>query len=172
MKRCDWVPLPSFEDHYLINSQGDIKSLKRNKVLSKYEGTGGYIYTGISVNNKKYTIRVHVYVARAFISNPLGLPQVNHIDGIKANIYKENLEWSTASGNTAHAFDLGLSKVGEDHGRSKLTSQQVEEARARYIPRDPKHGVTAMAREFGIAKSTMSSIIRGKHRLREFEEDM
>lgn len=172
MSLCEWVPLPSFEEHYLINEQGDIKSVKRNKILSKYVGTGGYVYTSISVKGKKSTLRVHVYVARAFIPNPLGLPQVNHLDGIKTNIHKGNLEWSTASANTLHAFDSGLSKVGEDHGRSKLTSEQVQEVRNRYIPRDPTHGISAMAREYGIAKSTMSAIVNGKHRLREFEENM
>lgn len=171
MKTCNWVPLPGFEDHYIINESGDIKSIKRNKILHKQEGVGGYIYTCISANNKKHNLRVHVCVAKAFIPNPLGLPEVNHKDGIKAHVHKDNLEWSTASANTIHAFDCGLSKVGENHGRSKLTSEQVTEIRARYKPRDPIHGIRAMAREFGVSPSTLSSIIKGKHRVREFNRE-
>ena len=42
---------------------------------------------------KKY--RVHRLVAEAFIPNPLGLPEINHIDENKHNNQVGNLEWCT-----------------------------------------------------------------------------
>lgn len=51
---------------------------------------------------------------------------------------------------------------GEENGTAKLTEEQVNEIRARYIPRHPIHGCNAMAREFGIGQMEVSRIINRK----------
>ena len=51
---------------------------------------------------------VHRIVALAFLNNPNGLPEVNHIDGDKSNNNVANLEWVSRSDNTKHAIKLGL----------------------------------------------------------------
>lgn len=52
---------------------------------------------------------------------------VNHIDGNKMNNSFENLEWVTASENTALAHKTGLNpSKGETHGRAKLTEKQAK----------------------------------------------
>jgi DNA-directed RNA polymerase specialized sigma24 family protein len=49
-------------------------------------------------NNHRY---VHRLVAEAFLPNPDGLPQVDHIDGDRKNNRLENLRWVTARQNSA-----------------------------------------------------------------------
>lgn len=102
----------SFNKNYLISENGDI--------FSKYRG----IYLSATVDNSKYfrvnlwdpvykkTTKhlVHRLVATAYIENPEGLPQVNHIDGNKLNNYYTNLEWVTCSENQIHAYEIGLKK--------------------------------------------------------------
>lgn len=50
---------------------------------------------------------------------------------------------------------------GRDH-QSKLTAEQVESIRSRYIPRHPQHGARAMAREFGVTHQAISHAVLGK----------
>lgn len=53
---------------------------------------------------------VHRLVANLYLQNKYNLPDVNHIDGNKLNNNFSNLEWTTKSDNSKHAFDNGLLK--------------------------------------------------------------
>ena len=49
---------------------------------------------------------INILVSKVFI--PENKKQVNHIDGNKLNAKLTNLEWCTASENSQHAHDTGL----------------------------------------------------------------
>ena len=53
-------------------------------------------------NNVGRAFSVHRIVAEAFIPNPEGKPQVNHIDENKENNAAANLEWNTQIENHNH----------------------------------------------------------------------
>lgn len=52
----------------------------------------------------------HRAIALAFIPYPVHPHEriVNHLDGVPGNDSEDNLEWTTHSGNTQHAYDNGL----------------------------------------------------------------
>jgi len=89
---------------------------------------------------------LHRAVAETFIPNPKNKKTVNHIDGDKTNNHVSNLEWSTSSENMQHAFSTGLNN---HHDKRKLTFEQAEEIRAKYIP--CVYTVRQLAKEYGIA---------------------
>lgn len=74
----------------------------------KPQDNNGYKQIQKFIDGKRRTLMVHRLVAMAFIPNPENKPEVNHIDGNKANNHYVNLEWTTKSENIKHGYDTGL----------------------------------------------------------------
>lgn len=116
-----WRDIPGYEGRYQVSDTGCVRSIDRcvravakngreyNRrvvgVVLRYGMCRGYKIVNLYPQG---TIAVHLIVARVFVPNPAGLPEVNHVDGIKANCRAENLEWTTKSNNQLHAVALGL----------------------------------------------------------------
>lgn len=100
----------SFCKDYVITTEGKVISYKKYKEGKELcpDIRRGYYVISLVVNGKKISKSVHRLVAETFIPNPLGLPQVNHIDGNKLNNNIHNLEWCTRSENMLHAHKHGL----------------------------------------------------------------
>lgn len=78
------------------------------------------VITPLASNGYRHTITVHRLIAMAFVDNPHGYKEVNHIDGNKLNNHYTNLEWCDRSYNIKHCYTLGLrSSRGEMNGNYK-----------------------------------------------------
>lgn len=88
------------EPNYLVSNSGAIFSKITNKILKGVVLKTGYVRVVLS--NRKQRC-VHRIVAETFISNPEGLPIVNHIDENPQNNCIENLEWVTHKENIQHS---------------------------------------------------------------------
>lgn len=156
----EWKPIPDYD--YQISNFGRVKRFYKNgkqKIIQPMLNNG-YLQIRLSKDRKYKCFKVHRLVVLAFVPNPEGKPQINHIDGIKFNNHVSNLEWCTGSENVRHAFDNELRIIlsGEDHRDSKLTNEQ-----ARYV-RDNPLGLTGveLAKMFGIEPATINAIQLGK----------
>lgn len=70
-----------------------------------------------------------------------------------------NLEWATDSENKQHAYDTGLKKMGEEHGRAKLTNEL-----ALYVRENPDNLTQEeLGAMFGLHPSAISLIQLGKN---------
>eukprot|EP00877_Chromochloris_zofingiensis_P007269 jgi/Chrzof1/2796/UNPLg00710.t1 len=90
---------------YAISSEGRIRNHK-GRVGEPYAGTDGYMRFRVY----PHTFMAHRLVAKAFLLNLCGKPQVNHKDGNKNNCRLDNLEWATQAENSQHAHDTGRNK--------------------------------------------------------------
>lgn len=147
-----WRDIVDYGGKYQVSNFARVRSLYRGKTrLIKPDIIHtGYLRVTLYKDGKTKNHYVHVLVAQAFIPNPEGKRQVNHIDGNKTNNRVENLEWLTPSENIQHAFETGLSKSGCEHGRAKFTAEQVREIRRDCVPGDPELGFKPFARKFNV----------------------
>lgn len=147
----------SKEKGYFVSANGNVYGKNRN-FMKLTVGKDGYRHTIVNGKNKN----AHRMVAEAFIPNPRNLPCVNHKDGNKLNNAVTNLEWCTHSENTIHAYKNGLEKAGELCASSKLTQTEVDYIREKHKRRDKKFGTNALAKHFGVDRSTISDIVANK----------
>lgn len=159
---------------YEVSSLGRVRHGAR--ILSTGRCESWYATVTLYGPGLRASAMVHRLVMAAFVGPcPPGM-QVNHKDGIKRNSTLDNLEYVTVSQNQQHAVDLGLVPSGHRHhwharpethargeqnGNVRLTAAQIVEIRRRLGAGQRGVGV-AIAREFGIAKSTVSQIKKGR----------
>jgi len=167
---------------YDITRDGRVISLDYNHTgkpkeivqkLNKY----GYMQVGITNNLGVRKFRqVHRLVGIAFVKNKDNKPEINHIDGNKANNNYSNLEWCTSSENQIHAFRTGLNKAhksnvngnhqGEDVMHSKLTESDVLEIRKRHsINESPE----ALAKEYKVSTHSINCVVSRTSKLRTWK---
>lgn len=132
-----WKPVKGYEGLYEVSSFGRIRSVERNEILRgrhprpytrKRKGSlisprnGPYLNVNLCKKGSKRNYLVHRLVAEAFIDNPKGLPEVNHINEDKHDNRYSNLEWCSSSENSKHS---SYKTTGSRNGCSKLNEDQV-----------------------------------------------
>lgn len=155
-----WRDIDGYEGLYQVSNFGRVKSFHRSEelILTPAYDKDGYYVLVLKRNGSKQNVKVHRLVATAFIPNPDGKPQVNHIDGNPQNNHVDNLEWVTGHENMQHAIYTGLIPTGEKNYQAKLTNAQV-----RYIRSNPENmTVTQLAKFFGVDKMVISNVQLGK----------
>ena len=100
-----------------VTKDGRVMNMISGKWLSICDNGHGYKQVFVSVKNKRYVRYVHRLVAECYIPNPNCLPEVNHLDGNKANNNADNLEWCTRGDNARHAYRTGLMPPMSDERR-------------------------------------------------------
>lgn len=166
-----WKDIIDYEGLCQINEFGEIKSLERirkgpcnsicinkEQLLKSYVANTGYFKTGVMKNRKHKNLYNHIEVAKAFIPNPLGLPQVNHKDGNKLNNFVDNLEWVTNKVNVQHAYNNNLIKPKRKIVH--LTEEQIKEI----ISLKGVLGETKIARMFNVSHSYVNCIHNKKYK--------
>ena len=95
----EWRAVPGYEGLYEVSNIGNVRNVRRNKLLRLQKTNNGYIRVVLSKNGIKTAFQVHRIAAQAFIPNPDNLPQINHKDEDKTNNNVTNLEWCDAKYN-------------------------------------------------------------------------
>lgn len=102
------------DSDYYISNLGNIKN-KKGKFLKPFRN-GLYLCINIYRNKKAKMELLHRLVAKAFVDNPFGKEEVNHIDGNKFNNNASNLEWVTSKENQKHRIEiLGKNMIGKNN---------------------------------------------------------
>lgn len=164
-----WSQIKGFEGIYEVSTLGRIRSLDRphrvrgsgissqkGQILSQWK-QGNYMYCDLRKPGVKQKARIHVVVLEAFVGIRPKDMVACHINGDSTDNRPCNLRWGTHKENAADKILHGTHQYGERAAKSKLT-----EAQAVAILQSPK-AYAAIAREFGVCKSTVTHIKTGRN---------
>ena len=102
-----WKTVQGYE-RYEVSNHGRVRSTNKKgktKILKPQLNHSGYYRVWLSNGGKIKRCLVHRLVASAFIPNPEGHPQINHIDFKRTNNRVENLEWITHKDNCQYSAE-------------------------------------------------------------------
>ena len=167
-----WKDIRGYENRYQVSNFGRVKSLYYQYISGKYKQTlrvkpeymmsqttnvYGYKRIGLTKNGIQKNYSVHRLVAQEFISNPMNLPQVNHLNGIKSDNRVENLEWVTEKENVIHSFRVLGHKPS--YGRRKINNNII-----RKIKTDLLNGMsgTDVSKKYKLSPGNISLIKNNK----------
>ena len=110
---------------YIVREDGKIFST-HNRGRAKYHqeikqrmNSDGYMCITVGKTGNRTVASVHRLVAKAFIPNPLNLPEVNHKDYNRANNSVDNLEWCSHKENIDYAMEF------DDEGNITYIEQPI-----------------------------------------------
>lgn len=122
---------------YQVNASGQIRSVDRTvecrggyqkhlkgREIRPQHYQNGYLFVALCKDGEHRQMTVHRIVAETFVSNPLGLPEVNHIDGDKNNNASTNLQWCTRQDNCLHAVRSGLKSMAPVHAAANKANMR------------------------------------------------
>ena len=89
---------------------------------------------------------------------PEGLGVLHKCDNPRC-VNPDHLFLGTNTDNTEDRDAKGRQVQGDRHPDAKLTSEDVKEIRSVFVPRSRKTGARALARKFGVAKSTLLGVV-------------
>jgi hypothetical protein len=144
---------------YKICSNGTI--YKKDGTPFKQQDKHGYCVVNLRLYGKSKQYSVHRLVALSFLSQGIDAVkevfelQVNHKDGNKKNNDLSNLEWVTASQNSQHAHDMGLSKNAIQMAK-KANSKIVMDTRTGLYYNSAKEAATCKHINYGTLRNKLN----------------
>jgi len=122
----------------------------------------GYERVILYVNGKRHNCSVHRLILETFTGSCPKGTECRHLDGSRSNNHIKNLCWGTRIVNQHDRIkhSTNVWAKGEQHGRSKLTEQNVKRIINAYQTK--KFTQTAIAKTYGITQSNVSDIINKK----------
>ena len=132
-----WKDIEGYENYYQVSNKGRVRSLDRLVGLTRLsyrEGaikvpkrnSDGYCDVTLSMNGRDKTFRIHRLVAKAFLPNPYGYKEVNHINFNRADNNVENLEWCSHENNIGHSARNFSGENNPNYGNDTLRKYYKE----------------------------------------------
>jgi len=153
----EWKAVPDFEGLYEVSSCGRVRGLKRGKILIPTPDQRGRVCVFLCRNCKKYTFRISVLVARAFIGPKPEKMGVCHNDGNHSNNHVSNLRYGTQKDNMDDRERHGNTSRGVGHPTAKLNPDKVRKIRELRGVKNTRE----LAEMFGVRKQSIDAIYNG-----------
>lgn len=175
-----WKPVVGWEGLYDVSSHGRVRALPRTirqargrtyvrkaHMMSTKRSTR-YVRMQLRDGSRKEHISIHVAVLEAFVGPRPDGHHACHNDGDGRNNRLDNLRWDTPSANNSDKLLHGTAQHGERNPSAKLSTSEAREIRQKY----EAGGISqsALAEQYGVHQTHISSIVRGDKWRKALEE--
>lgn len=166
-----WKNLKGYGGMYQVSNKGNVWSVYSNRLLRPAYDKDGYEKLTLTLpSGKKKYERVHRLIALMFCHKPEGHTVVNHKNMVKDDNRSDNLEWSTVSLNTKHAYH-NCSKIRENTLKASKLGVKAREHHLEVF-RNGKYvgsfiGQEVCAEALGIDRKTIYNCIRENRATRD-----
>jgi len=160
-----WKDVSGHEGHHQVSNLGRVRSLKLRgnckpysepKILKQFSWENGYM----RVQMARQETSVHRLVLETFVGPcPKGC-EAAHLNGVRSDNRLDNLKWVTRKENHSHKKAHGTHQSGEKNGCAKMTDDQARDIKSRCLIKGETR--TSLAREFGLALTTVSDLCSGR----------
>lgn len=134
--------------HLIASNTGKVRSLLSDREIKPFVSNRGYLRVALCNGKQHKYVHVHRLVAEAFIPNPNGYTDVDHIDGNKLNNNADNLQWLSRGDN--------IRKAGSARLKGAKPVICVETGKV-------YKSVHQASKELHIAVATISAIAKGEY---------
>jgi hypothetical protein len=122
-----WKQIENYEN-YSVSSLGQVRNDDTKKILKGCKNRDGRFHVDCCKNGIIKRFQIHRLVALAFIENPEGKLEIDHIDNNPSNNRVENLRWSTREENSRNTRirsnnTSGVKGVCWDKSREKWSAE-------------------------------------------------
>jgi len=135
--------------HLIVSNTGKVRSLLSDREIKPFVSNRGYQRVALCKDGTTKFVSVHRIVAEAFIPNPNGYTDVDHIDGNKLNNNADNLQWLSRGDN--------IRKAGDARWKGAKPVICVETGKV-------YKSVTQASNELHIPQATISAIAKGEYK--------
>ena len=177
-----WKDIKGWEGYYQVSNLGRVRSLERvvcdsrgyyrtipERIMKLTKNDNGYLLVTLCRNNLMRSYHVHRLVGLAFIPNPYGYDEINHIDENKCNNIINNLEWCDRKYNVN--YGTGRERQAEKIRGKKQSEENVRKRSKAVIAANKETGQTIIflsAREAGrqleIDQASICRCCKGKQK--------
>ena len=145
--------IKGYENLYMINRNGEIKSCGKGIIMKPQEKEDGYLWVKLSkyVNGEKERKKyyIHRLVGTQYIPNPDNKPEIDHIDRNKKNNNINNLRWVSRNENRKNRPDI-IENLSEEQQKERL--DKIREYKKEWAEKDRREKGCKLKSEMNLTK--------------------
>jgi len=157
LKNVKGKKIPNTVNYYAYENGVVLNKDTGFATVGNITGTGKYPKVSLFIEGKMKTIETHILMGKTYFKSNWKInknKEMNHLDGVKTNNDRSNLEITTHKKNMKHAVEVLGVRLG------RLTNDEVYDIRKAYPKyKNPTVGIKNLAKKSNVSINAILNVI-------------